>query len=52
MKKITITVNVDGNELSREYQINEKGFPIESDVWGSYVADMLDTIEKSNDPKF
>ncbi len=45
MKKITITVSVDGNEISRNYG----GV---TNNWEAVVVDMLDTIEKSNDPKF
>ncbi len=47
MKKITITVSVDGNEVSREYA--ETPF-VGYAIWGERIMDILDTIEKSNEP--
>lgn len=44
MKKITITVDVDGNAVSREY-IYDATLP--EGAWESRIEDMLDTIEKS-----
>ncbi len=46
MNKITITVDVDGNAVSREYTIEATG----EYEWGVRVLNMLDTIEKSNEP--
>lgn len=48
MKKITITVDVDGSAVSREYAFND----IYSADWGSRVQEMLDTLEKSKEEKF
>lgn len=48
MKTITITVDVDGNTLSREY-ISE-GTEVQ-ELWGARVDDMLDTLEGSKDVK-
>ncbi len=45
MKTIKITVEVDGNEISRNYG----GI---TNNWEAVVVDMLDTLEKANDPKF
>ena len=43
---ITLTVDVDGNSVSREFGgVGEK-------AWTSIVEDMLDTIEKSKEEKF
>ncbi len=49
MKQITITVSVDGNELSRNYEYNEFTF---TETWGERVESMLETIEKSKEVKF
>lgn len=49
-KTITITVDVDGNSISREYK-DDLGF-MDGTVWAVRVMDMLDTIEKSNEEKF
>lgn len=51
MKKVTITVDVDGNSISRVYMYNEIGEAIEQE-WDSKIVSMLDTIEKSNEEKF
>lgn len=48
MKKITITVSVDGNEVSRDYRINLENEDYYN--WGNRIIDMLQTIEHSNDP--
>lgn len=40
---ITITVDIDGNAVSREYAFDEYS----SDVWGERVLNMLYTIEQS-----
>jgi hypothetical protein len=48
MKKITITVSVDGNEIYRDYSIEDKT----DYMWGSEVLDMLDTLEKAKEVKF
>lgn len=50
MKNITITVEVDGNKVSRDYVFNET--MDYSDYWQQSVESMLETLEKSNDPKF
>lgn len=49
-KKITITVDVDGNAISREYK-DDLGF-MDGTVWAVRVMDMLDTLEKSNEKEF
>lgn len=49
MKIITITVDVDGNEVTRKYGIEENN---RAETWGEQVEDMLNTIEKSNEEKF
>lgn len=46
---ITITVDVDGNAVSREYRDETDVHP---DRWGRRIEDMLDTIEKSKEEKF
>lgn len=43
MNKITLTVSVDGNEVSRIYGT-------ENVNWQFAVEDMLDTIEQSTKP--
>lgn len=50
MAKITITVDVDGNAVSREYDILSANDTVE--VWGERVVDILDTIDKSNKIEF
>lgn len=45
MTKITLTVDVDGNAVGREYEITELNNDVET--WGIRVLDILDTIEKS-----
>lgn len=45
---IKITVEVDGNEVYRNYETDHK----EDYMWGSEVNDMLHTIEHSHDPAF
>lgn len=47
MKIITITVNVDGNEVTRKYSIEQNN---RAETWGEQVEDMLDTLEKSDKP--
>jgi hypothetical protein len=48
METITITVDVDGSEVTRKY-----AFDIYELVdWGERVVDMLDTIKKSDEIKF
>ena len=51
-KTITITVSVDGNEVSRSY--NSDNIIVESDweLWGSRIEDMLDTLKKSEVKEF
>lgn len=44
MKNIKITVEVDGNEVSRKLS---GGYDWD---WEGVVRSMLDTLEKSNDP--
>lgn len=44
MKTITITINVDGNELSREYSLDNI---LDFDT---IVNSMLETIEQSDKP--
>ncbi len=44
MKKITITVEVDGNGIYRNYVKHP-----DTD-WDPIIEDMLSTIEKSNEP--
>lgn len=46
MKAITLTVEVDGNEVSRSYTLNT------TVDFGVEVDSMLDTITKSTDEKF
>lgn len=48
MNKITITIDINGNKLTREYT----GDAYSLDTWGERVNDMLDTIEKSKEVKF
>lgn len=48
MKKITITVDVDGNSVSRDYKYNEES--IMRNGWDEKIEDMLDTLSKSNEP--
>lgn len=50
MKKVTITVDVDGNELTREYK--EDLTVMDGVVWGVRIIDMLDTLSKANEEKF
>lgn len=45
-KIITITVEIDGEEVTREYAINELN------DWDKVVNSMLDTLEKSNEKEF
>lgn len=47
-KTITITVNVDGNAVSRNYKYDDK----DTEAWGLHVIDMLNTIEKSEVKEF
>ena len=49
MKNITITVSVDGNEVSREFSAY---YERDEQDWGTVVVDMLDTITKSTEKKF
>lgn len=49
MKNIKITVSVDGNEVSREYDAEGLEW-VSTTQWGDRILSMLDTIEKSNDP--
>lgn len=49
MKNITITINVDGNEVTRNYSIEENN---RAETWGEQVEDMLDTLEKSDVKEF
>lgn len=42
---ITLTVSINGNEVSREYARNTVD-------WNLAVESMLDTLEKSHDQKF
>ena len=44
MTKITITVDVDGSAVSREYFWSEN---MEEQNWQTRIEDMIDTIEKS-----
>lgn len=44
MKNITITVEVDGNAVSRDF--NGENY-YDQEYWGITVENMLDTIEKS-----
>lgn len=46
MKSITLTVEVDGNEVSRSYALNT------TVDFGLEVDSMLDTITKSTEQKF
>lgn len=46
-KLITITVDVDGNAVSRNY--HDECTP---EVWGDRIVDMLNTIQHSEDNKF
>jgi len=48
-KKITITVDVDGNSISREFNFEPM---FRKDLWNDTIEDMLDTLEKSNEKKF
>lgn len=48
MKHIKITVEVNGNELSREYELPNQDL-IDKD-WNFPIQSMLDTIEKSTEP--
>lgn len=48
MKTITITVEVDGNEVSRNYEFDHT----EASTWGDRIVDMLDTLEKSDVKEF
>lgn len=52
MKQIKITVEVDGNEVSRSYLVDESKDYIGDLEWGVRVADMLETLEKSHENKF
>ena len=55
MKKITLTVDVDGNAVSRDYTDASSsvfGGEVFALEWGDRVIDMLDTIEKSKEIKF
>lgn len=47
MKTITITVDVDGNAVSREFKVM---FPEVKD-WQAVIESMLDTLENSKDVK-
>lgn len=49
MENIKITVGIGNNEVTREF-VNGHGFEYDSDYWGAKILDMLDTIEKSNEP--
>lgn len=49
MSKIKITVEEDGQEIDRLYEFQE--IP-DNEKLGEIVADMLNTLEKANDPKF
>ena len=53
MEKITLTVSINGNEVSRDY-VNEKNtsWSDQINTWGERVVDMLDTLEKSKEVKF
>lgn len=46
MKTITITIESEGNSVSREYN------PSESTDWASIVESMFETLEKSYENKF
>ncbi len=51
MKHIKLTLNVDGEELSREYHMDEND--LESFDWAKYaVSSMFDTLTKSEDKRF
>lgn len=50
-KKITLTVSVNGNAVSREYVIPEEGFDT-NEVWALRIESMLDTLSMSNEEKF
>lgn len=49
MKKITLTVDVDGSAVSREYAFDAD---LNDETWGLRVQDILDTIEKSQQIEF
>lgn len=49
MKLITITVEVDGNAVTRSYNAEDA---ISVGSWNERIEDMLDTIEKSNEKEF
>ena len=46
MKKITLTVDIEGNDVTRHYTWNPD---ISAESWGTRVLDMLDTLSKAND---
>lgn len=48
--KITITVDVDGNSVSREYSKSKVDDHMHF-CWDAKIQDMLDTLEKSKDVK-
>ena len=46
MKKIVLTLEVNGEKVSREYRLDS----VEQGDWNEIVADMADTISKSKEP--
>lgn len=48
-RKVTITIELEGGELTREYAYGEE---TDTEVWGKRIEDMLDTIEKAKEVKF
>ena len=46
MKTLTITIEIDGNEVSRSFA------GVGTKAWNEIVEDMLDTLETSKEVKF
>ncbi len=46
MKTLTITIEVDGNEVSRSFA------GVGTKAWNEIIESMLDTLAKSNDKEF
>lgn len=51
MKRVSITVNVDGNEIRRKYIYKDILDAIEQE-WDSRIVSMLDTLSKSDVKEF
>lgn len=51
MRKIRLTIEVDGDDVTRDYVLNPQQME-DLQYWGGKVVDMIDTINKLDDDEF